>query len=112
MISRLIRKHQSCSFVDFEEALKHVQPSSKREGFATVPDTTWDDIGALADIREELEVSILVRTVHLILSIIGMAFIVRFFLKGPVKYSRAYETLGLMNPAGVLLCGPPGIRLC
>lgn len=36
---------------DFEEALKHVQPSSKREGFATVPDTTWDDIGALADIR-------------------------------------------------------------
>jgi len=45
---------------DFEVALKHVQPSSKREGFATVPDTTWDDIGALKNIREELEVSILV----------------------------------------------------
>ena len=45
---------------DFESALKQVQPSSKREGFATVPDITWDDIGALQDIREELQVSILV----------------------------------------------------
>ncbi len=46
---------------DFEKALKNVQPSSKREGFATVPDTTWDDIGALKEIRDELQVSILVR---------------------------------------------------
>ncbi len=45
---------------DFIFALKNVQPSSKREGFATVPDTTWDDIGALQDIRDELQVSILV----------------------------------------------------
>ena len=45
---------------DFERALKNVQPSSKREGFVTVPDTTWDDIGALKEIRDELEVSILV----------------------------------------------------
>lgn len=46
---------------DFEKALKTVQPSAKREGFATVPDTTWDDIGSLRDIREELQMSILVR---------------------------------------------------
>lgn len=37
-----------------------VQPSAKREGFATVPDVTWDDIGALKDIREELQMAILV----------------------------------------------------
>ena len=30
---------------DFEEAFKCVQPSAKREGFATVPDVTWNDIG-------------------------------------------------------------------
>lgn len=71
---------------DFELALKNVQPSSKREGFATVPDTTWDDIGALQSIRDELQVSIL----------------------GPVKHSEAFKKLGLNTPAGVLLCGPPG----
>jgi ribosome biogenesis ATPase len=71
---------------DYEIALKTVQPSSKREGFATVPDTTWDDIGALHDIRDELQVSIL----------------------GPVKHAEAFKRLGLNTPAGVLLCGPPG----
>lgn len=45
---------------DFKKALKCVQPSAKREGFATVPDVTWDDVGSLQDIREELKISILV----------------------------------------------------
>lgn len=45
---------------DFRKALKCVQPSAKREGFATVPDVTWDDVGSLQDIREELKISILV----------------------------------------------------
>ena len=45
---------------DFERAVPYVQPSAKREGFATVPDVTWDDVGALEDIREELSIAILV----------------------------------------------------
>lgn len=45
---------------DFAHALKCVQPSAKREGFATVPDVTWDDVGSLRDIREELQLTILV----------------------------------------------------
>jgi ribosome biogenesis ATPase len=45
---------------DFRQALKCVQPSAKREGFATVPDVTWDDVGSLRDIREELQMTILV----------------------------------------------------
>lgn len=45
---------------DFKTALKTVQPSSKREGFATVPNVTWDDVGSLKDIREELQMSIVV----------------------------------------------------
>lgn len=45
---------------DFEAALRIVQPSAKREGFATVPDVTWDDIGSLRDIRQELQMAILV----------------------------------------------------
>ncbi|KAF8124706.1 ribosome biogenesis ATPase RIX7 [Boletus edulis] len=43
---------------DFHAALSQVQPSSKREGFATVPDVTWSDIGALHNIREELQMAI------------------------------------------------------
>jgi len=45
---------------DFKQALKSVQPSSKREGFATVPDVTWEDVGSLRNIREELQMSVLV----------------------------------------------------
>jgi ribosome biogenesis ATPase len=49
---------------DFKQALKCVQPSAKREGFATVPDVTWDDVGSLRDIREELQMTILVSKAH------------------------------------------------
>ncbi|KAG1648613.1 Nuclear valosin-containing protein-like [Nymphon striatum] len=71
---------------DFEAALKVVQPSSLREGFATIPNVTWDDVGALYDVREELKLSIL----------------------DPTKYPKEFESLGLTKPAGILLCGPPG----
>ena len=50
--------------------LESVQPSSKREGFATVPDVTWDDVGALEDIRAELSLAILVSMI-IILSMYG-----------------------------------------
>lgn len=71
---------------DFETALRVVQPSAKREGFATVPDVTWDDIGSLQDIREELQMAIL----------------------APVRHSEHFTALGLVAATGVLLCGPPG----
>ena len=41
-------------------ALSKITPSAKREGFATVPDTSWDDVGALDSVREELTMAILV----------------------------------------------------
>ena len=71
---------------DFLAAVPHVQPSSKREGFATVPDVSWDDIGALSSIREELTLSVL----------------------EPISHPEKFQALGLPLPAGVLLYGPPG----
>ncbi|XP_058241131.1 nuclear valosin-containing protein-like isoform X2 [Hemibagrus wyckioides] len=71
---------------DFRASLARVQPSAKREGFATVPDVTWDDVGALQDIREELTMAIL----------------------APVRSPEQFKALGLTAPAGVLLAGPPG----
>ncbi|NXK46230.1 NVL protein, partial [Chauna torquata] len=71
---------------DFIVALSSVQPSAKREGFVTVPDVTWADIGALEDVREELTMAIL----------------------APVRNPEQFKALGLTTPAGVLLAGPPG----
>uniref|UniRef100_A0A671VJE8 Nuclear VCP like n=1 Tax=Sparus aurata TaxID=8175 RepID=A0A671VJE8_SPAAU len=71
---------------DFQSSLASVQPSAKREGFATVPDVTWDDVGALQDIREELTMAIL----------------------APVHSPEQFRALGLSAPSGVLLAGPPG----
>lgn len=49
------------SFRDLLEygTILKVQPSAKREGFATVPGVSWSDVGALASVREELGLSIL-----------------------------------------------------
>jgi ribosome biogenesis ATPase len=71
---------------DFLEAIPHVQPSSKREGFATIPDVSWENIGALQGIREELSLSVL----------------------EPITHPEKFTALGLPLPAGVLLYGPPG----
>lgn len=36
---------------DLEEAVRHVQPSVRREGFTTAPDVAWDDVGSLEQVR-------------------------------------------------------------
>lgn len=36
---------------DLMQATKVVQPTAKREGFATAPDVSWKDVGALRDVR-------------------------------------------------------------
>ncbi|KIM39323.1 hypothetical protein M413DRAFT_12268 [Hebeloma cylindrosporum] len=71
---------------DFTLALKQVQPSSKREGFATVPDVTWADIGALHSTREELHMAIV----------------------QPIRRPELFSAVGIEAPCGVLLWGPPG----
>ncbi|TIA89139.1 hypothetical protein E3P99_02228 [Wallemia hederae] len=76
----------SIEYQDFEAALKIVQPSSKREGFATVPDVTWGDIGALQPIRDELHMAIV----------------------QPIRKPELFSTIGINSPCGVLLWGPPG----
>ncbi|KAJ2654239.1 Ribosome biogenesis ATPase rix7 [Coemansia sp. RSA 1200] len=71
---------------DFLEALKKVQPSAKREGFATVPGVTWSDIGALSKVREELRMAVV----------------------EPIRHPEIFAQVGITAPAGVLLWGPPG----
>ncbi|GAX71650.1 AAA family ATPase [Saccharomyces cerevisiae] len=76
----------SIKYEDFLKALPTIQPTAKREGFATVPDVTWANVGALQRVRLELNMAIV----------------------QPIKRPELYEKVGISAPGGVLLWGPPG----
>ncbi|KAI4298996.1 hypothetical protein L6164_032496 [Bauhinia variegata] len=71
---------------DFEEAVKMVQPSSRREGFSSIPNVKWEDVGGLDLLRQEFD-----------------RYIVR-----RIKYPEDYEGFGMDLETGFLLYGPPG----
>ncbi|PWN97817.1 AAA-domain-containing protein [Tilletiopsis washingtonensis] len=76
----------SITGADFAAALPSVQPSSQREGFATVPDVTWADVGALHETRDELCMAIV----------------------EPIRRPELFRAVGVSASSGVLLWGPPG----
>lgn len=74
------------TMAQFRTAVSRVQPASKREGFSTIPDTNWSNVGALEDVRKKLEMSII----------------------GPIKNPELFTRVGIKPAAGILLWGPPG----
>ncbi|CAN3356715.1 ribosome biogenesis ATPase Rix7p [Diutina catenulata] len=97
IIQMFLKKHQeplpdevlsqlTITYADFTDALPSVQPTAKREGFATVPDVSWAQVGALGKVRMELHMSIV----------------------QPIKKPELYRKVGISAPAGVLMWGPPG----
>ena len=70
---------------DFEQAVTKVQPSSKREGFTTVPDVPWSAVGGMDEIRKELDMAI----------------------SQPIKFPERFRRLGIAAPAGALASLPP-----
>ncbi|KAL7754325.1 Ribosome biogenesis ATPase rix7 [Sorochytrium milnesiophthora] len=97
VIAQFLQKHPSAlsdtelaplaiTVDDFALALEKVQPSSKREGFATVPGVTWEQIGALNYVRDELRMAVV----------------------EPVRHPEFFSKVGIDSPSGVLLWGPPG----
>lgn len=71
---------------DFAAAIGKVQPSVRREGFATTPGVTWSDVGSLGEVREELS----------------------FAISRPISNPQLFESMGINVSVGVLLFGPPG----
>ena len=71
---------------DFNLALTQIQPTSKREGFSTIPNVTWEDVGGLKDLREELYYDIVL----------------------PITEPSKLKLVGISKAVGVLLYGPPG----
>lgn len=72
--------------VDFENALKIVEPSAMREVLVEIPNVKWSDIGGLEELKERLQEVI----------------------EWPLQYPDAFKKMGIKPPHGVLLYGPPG----
>lgn len=70
---------------DFESAFREVEPTALRELLADKPTVTWDDVGGLAEVRQELQV-----------------------LARLLASATASPPEGLL-PRGILLTGAPGV---
>lgn len=71
---------------DFREALKEVKPSALREVLVEIPNVTWEDVGGLESLKEELKEAV----------------------EWPLKHREAFEYVDVSPPKGILLYGPPG----
>lgn len=71
---------------DFRDALKEVRPSALREVLVEIPNVTWDDVGGLDSLKDELRESI----------------------EWPIKHKEAFDYAGVRMPKGILLHGLPG----
>jgi transitional endoplasmic reticulum ATPase len=71
---------------DFRDALKEVRPSALREVQVQIPDVSWEDVGGLDKLKEELLEAV----------------------EWPMKYKEAFDYVNVESPKGILLHGPPG----
>ena len=75
------------SMNDFQQAFQSVEPSAIREVFVEVPNVTWDDIGGLEHIKEQI----------------------REAITWPIKYEALFDRARVRPARGILLAGPPGV---
>ena len=85
-ISKEILQKIKVTSEDFREALKEIRPSALREVQVQVPNVSWDDVGGLTELKEEL----------------------REAVEWPLKYKEAFDFVDVETPKGILLHGPPG----
>ena len=71
---------------DFDEALRVVRPSAMREVLVETPNTKWEDIGGVDDVKRDLKEAV----------------------EWPLKFPDSFTRMGITPPKGVLLYGPPG----
>src|SRR5215469_12352586 len=74
------------TMADFQAALREIEPSTTREVYVEVSETTWDDIGGLERPKELLTEGV----------------------EWPLRYPEVYSNAKVEPPRGVLLAGPPG----
>jgi transitional endoplasmic reticulum ATPase len=74
------------TMADFQDALREVEPSTTREVYVEISETSWDDIGGMMDVKETLTESV----------------------EWPLRYPEIYSNAKVEMPRGLLLSGPPG----
>ncbi|MFH1365140.1 MAG: CDC48 family AAA ATPase [archaeon] len=81
ILEKLVVSHE-----DFIDALRVVRPSAMREVLVEAPNVTWESVGGLEKVKQEL----------------------REAIEWPLKHPEAFERLGIKPSKGILLYGPPG----
>jgi len=71
---------------DFLDALREMEPSAMREVMVESPNIRWDDIGGLAEVKQQLVESV----------------------EWPLTYAKLFTHMDANPPKGILLYGPPG----
>jgi len=71
---------------DFMDALREVEPSATREVFVEVPNVRWEDVGGLAQVKQQLLEAV----------------------EWPLQYADLFTKACIRPPKGILLVGPPG----
>jgi transitional endoplasmic reticulum ATPase len=85
-IPREVLERLQVTKADLEAAFTEMAPSAMREVAVERPTTSWDDVGGLAEARQEL----------------------REAVEWPLKFRHLYERMGAQPPKGILMEGPPG----
>jgi len=71
---------------DFKSAHRGIEPSALREFFVEIPKVTWEDVGGLEDVKQNL----------------------REAVEWPLIQPEVFKRMGIHAPRGILLYGPPG----
>ncbi len=83
--SDIIQELKICD-EDFSQAINMIDPSAMREVMVEIPNVSWEDVGGLEEIKEELKEAV----------------------EWPLKYPKLFEKAGIRPLNGILLFGPPG----
>jgi transitional endoplasmic reticulum ATPase len=71
---------------DFRNAHRGIEPSAMREFFVEVPKVSWEDVGGLEDVKQNLIEAV----------------------EWPLTRPEVFKRMGIHAPRGILLYGPPG----
>jgi len=71
---------------DFENALKVVRPSAMREVLVETPNVSWENVGGLEGVKQELQEAV----------------------EWPINNPESFARMGIRPARGILLYGPPG----
>ncbi|MBO0790023.1 MAG: CDC48 family AAA ATPase [Ktedonobacteraceae bacterium] len=74
------------TMADFQTALREIEPSTTREVYVEVSETSWNDIGGMEDVKTTLTEGV----------------------EWPLRFPDVYANAKVEPPRGILLSGPPG----